>query len=78
MQAEILARPSASVAKLTLDAGETITYQTLLAAGLTRQARDGVRLPFGEFLKVGLVVTATTLLFSIGILTLGWKLGFLT
>jgi Na+/H+ antiporter NhaD/arsenite permease-like protein len=41
-------------------------------------AREGVTVSFGEFLKTGILVTAATLAISIGILSLEWRLGFLT
>ncbi len=40
-------------------------------------SRDGVTVSFGEFLKVGMLVTAATIALSIGILALEWKLGVL-
>ena len=40
-------------------------------------ARDGVTVRFGEFLRVGLLVTALTTALSIGILALEWWSGFL-
>lgn len=39
--------------------------------------RDGVSVPFRQFLSIGVVVTALTLALSIGILAVEWKLGFL-
>lgn len=40
-------------------------------------SRNGVTLPFGEFLRVGLLVTLLTVGLSIGILALEWWSGFL-
>lgn len=40
-------------------------------------SREGASLPFGEFLRVGLVVTVVTLLLSVGILALELQFGLL-
>jgi Na+/H+ antiporter NhaD/arsenite permease-like protein len=39
--------------------------------------KDGVTVSFGEFIRVGLLVTVVTLGLSIGILALEWRLGWL-
>jgi Na+/H+ antiporter NhaD/arsenite permease-like protein len=39
-------------------------------------AKEGITVPWGEFFRVGAVVTALTVLASIGILALEWQLGW--
>ncbi|MBI2166199.1 MAG: anion transporter [Chloroflexi bacterium] len=68
---------------LSLAAGATLGGNATLIGAVSNiivaetAAREGVTVPFGEFLRVGLLVTAVTLAISIGILTLEWKAGFL-
>jgi Na+/H+ antiporter NhaD/arsenite permease-like protein len=69
---------------VSLAAGATLAGNATLIGSVANlivaegAAREGVTVSFGEFLKTGLLVTAVTLALSIGILSLEWRLGFLT
>ncbi len=68
---------------LSLAAGATLGGNATLIGAVANiivaevAARDGVTVPFGQFLRVGLLVTAVTLGLSIGLLALEWRLGLL-
>lgn len=69
---------------LSLASGATLGGNATLIGAVAniivveRASREGVIVSFGEFLKVGVLVTVVTLVISIGILALEWRLGLLT
>jgi Na+/H+ antiporter NhaD/arsenite permease-like protein len=69
---------------LSLASGATLGGNATLIGAVAniivveRASREGVIVSFGEFLKVGVLVTVVTLAISIGILALEWRLGLLT
>ena len=68
---------------VSLAAGATLAGNITLIGSVANlivaegASREGIRLPFGEFLRAGLLVGALTMAASIGILALEWQLGFL-
>jgi Na+/H+ antiporter NhaD/arsenite permease-like protein len=68
---------------LSLASGATLAGNATLIGAVAniivveRASREGVIVSFGEFLKVGVLVTVVTLAVSIGILALEWRLGLL-
>ena len=69
---------------LSLAAGATLGGNATLIGAVAniivveRASREGVIVSFGEFLKVGVLVTLATLAISVGILGLEWRLGLLS
>jgi Na+/H+ antiporter NhaD/arsenite permease-like protein len=69
---------------LSLASGATLGGNATLIGAVAniivveRASREGVIVSFGEFLKVGVLVTVVTLAISIGILALEWRWGLLT
>jgi Na+/H+ antiporter NhaD/arsenite permease-like protein len=68
---------------LSLASGATLAGNATLIGAVAniivveRASREGVIVSFGEFLRVGVLVTVVTLAISIRILSLEWWLGLL-
>lgn len=79
----VIERVPGDVLWTSLAAGATLGGNATLIGAVANiivaetAARDGVTVPFGEFLRVGLLVTVLSLALSVGILALEWWAGFL-